>query len=239
MKKKIKAIIVDDERLARKELKSMLSEYDNLVIAGEAENVNSAIELLADKPDVIFLDIQMPGESGFELFEKTEVTSKVIFITAYDEYALKAFEVNALDYLLKPINPERLRASIERLEHTAEVKHQERILTYEDKLFIAINNKPRFLKLDSVVCIKSAGDYSEIFTDDKKRGITSRSMNEWENRLPEQHFLRVHRGTIINMEHVIKIEEWISNSYRIFLKNLDEPVIMSRRFAAQIKARLT
>lgn len=239
MRKPFRAIIVDDERLARNELRNMLTAFENIELIGEAEDISSAVKLLKEDPDLIFLDIQMPGESGFDLFEKTEVLSKVIFITAYDEYALKAFEVNALDYLLKPVNPERLKSAIERFERGQEAVVKERPLAYDDKLFITINNQTRFLKLNSIICIRAAGDYSELFTDDKKRGITSRSMNEWESRLPSQYFVRVHRGTIINMEYVIKVDEWIGSSYKIYLKNLDEPVIMSRRFAAKIKTLLS
>ena len=121
MKENISAIIIDDERLARKELASMLSEFSNISILGEADDVTSAVEQIEKhNPDVIFLDIQMPGESGFDLLNKIDKELKVIFVTAYDEYAIEAFEINALDYLLKPINPERLKKAVKRLSDAKE-----------------------------------------------------------------------------------------------------------------------
>jgi two-component system LytT family response regulator len=116
MQQKLRALIVDDERLARKELRSMLSERPEIIVEGEAETVAEAAELIrAEEPDIVFLDVHMHGESGFDLLDKVDVTFKVIFVTAFDAYAIRAFEVNALDYLLKPVNPERLARAVERL----------------------------------------------------------------------------------------------------------------------------
>jgi len=236
---KIKAVIVDDERLARKELTSMLSEFENVEIIGEADSVVSATELIkSTSPDVIFLDIQMPGESGFELANRTDLDSKIIFVTAYDEYALRAFEVNALDYLMKPINPKRLRQAIDRLiDDTDEKPAEGKQLQYDDNLFIPLNNKFRFVKVSSILSIKSAGDYSEVKILEGAKGLVLKSMKEWESRLPEKYFTRIHRSTIINMEYVDKLEEWFNNSYRIYLKSIKEPFIISRRYAAKLKER--
>jgi two-component system LytT family response regulator len=236
---KIKAIIVDDERLARKELTSMLGEFDNVELIGEADSVASATDLInSSSPDVIFLDIQMPGESGFELANKTDLDAKIIFVTAYDEYALRAFEVNALDYLMKPINPKRLKQAVDRILESADEKPEEgKKLNYDDNLFIPLNSKFRFVKVSSILSIKSAGDYSEVITSDGTKGLVLKSMKEWESRLPEKYFTRIHRSTIINMEYVDKLEEWFNNSYRIYLKSIKEPFIISRRYAAKLKER--
>lgn len=240
MKKKMQALIVDDERLARKDLRSLLADYHNIEIVGEADSVASAIKLIDDKkPELIFLDIQMPGESGFELLDKVDVKARVIFVTAFDEYALRAFEVDAVDYLLKPVNPDRLRMAIERAEKEGPVKFvSKRKLQYNDTMFLLINNHLKFLKVNSIVCILAAADYSEIITTEGKKGLVQKSMTEWEERLPENNFCRVHRSTIINMEYILKVEDWFSNSYRVFLKNIDTPFVMSRRYVSKLKEKL-
>ena len=180
----------------------------------------------------------MPGESGFELVNKTDLDSKIIFVTAYDEYALRAFEVNALDYLMKPINPKRLKQAVERIINDAENKPaEEKQLQYDDNLFIPLNNKFRFVKVSSILSIKSAGDYSEVITSGGTKGLVLKSMKEWESRLPEHNFSRIHRSTIINMEYIDKIEDWFNNSYRVYIKSMKEPFIISRRYAAKLKER--
>jgi two-component system LytT family response regulator len=238
---KIKAVIVDDERLARKELASMLKEFDEIEIIGEADGVNAALKLIEENtPDIIFLDIQMPGESGFDLVNKGVIDKKVIFVTAYDEYAIRAFEINALDYLLKPINPKRLKQSIQRLHESMETtSHNENKLEYNDRLFLSLNNKHCFIKIENIVSIKAAGDYSELVTTSSEKGLTLKTMKEWEHRLPEQYFARVHRSTIVNMEHILKLEDWFNNSYRIYMKGIEEPLIMSRRYVSKIKAKMS
>ena len=232
-------IIVDDERLARKELASMLSEFENLEIIGEADSVASAAGLIKKSaPDVIFLDIQMPGESGFELANKTDIDAEIIFVTAYDEFALRAFEVNALDYLMKPINPKRLRQAVDRItDDPGEKPAEGKQLQYDDNLFIPLNSKYRFVKVSSILSINSAGDYSEVLVSGGIKGLVLKSMKEWESRLPQKYFTRIHRSTIINMEYIDKMEEWFNNSYRVYLKGISEPLIISRRYAARLKER--
>ena len=237
MKKSYKAIIVDDERLARNDLKNMLVNYDNIEIVSETEDVNGTIDIIDQlKPDVIFLDIQMPGESGFDLFDRINVSSKVIFVTAYDEYAIRAFEVNALDYLLKPVHPGRLARSIAKLELAEESQQDpDRELDYDDRLFITIDNHMVFLNLKKIICIIAAGDYSEIVTADGKKGLVLKSMKAWEKRLPEKYFIRIHRSTIINMEYMDHLEDWFNYSYRVHLKGLKTPLVMSRRYGMKLK----
>lgn len=240
MTKKYTAIIVDDERLARAELISMLKDYDQINVCGEADDVPSAVKLISEKnPDIIFLDIQMPKESGFDLLNKINTDAKIIFVTAFDEYAIRAFEINATDYLLKPINPKRLENSIERIE-AEEIKNisAEEPLTYEDNLLLTINNRLKFLRISNVLSISSAGDYSEILNSDGSKGLTLKTMKEWEKRLPDKHFVRIHRSTIINLEYVDRLEEWFNNSFRVYLKNIKEPYIMSRRFVVKLKEKL-
>jgi two-component system LytT family response regulator len=240
MAKHFNALIVDDERLARKDLISLLGSYDQVSVIGEADSVPSAIKAIQKlSPDVVFLDIQMPGESGFDLLEKTDVDAHIIFVTAYDEYAIRAFEVNALDYLLKPVNPDRLAKALEKLEsQDRETRTRTQRLDYEDRLFLMLGQHFRFLKVNTILNISAAGDYSEVLISDGTKGLTLKSMKEWETRLPMQHFIRIHRSSIINMEFIERIEEWFNYSFRIYLKGLEEPYVISRRYAARLKERL-
>lgn len=239
MSQTFRALLVDDERLARKELRSMLSEHSTIEVVGEAENVEQAIKLIAaQQPQVIFLDIQMPGESGFALLEKIEANFKVIFVTAFDAYAIRAFEVNALDYLLKPINPDRLAHAIERLSATEIPPSQlARKLDYEDRLFIEVDEHSRFLKINTIICISAAGDYSEIITSDGQKTLVMKPLKEWEERLPEKYFTRIHRSTIINLEYIERIVGWFNRSYQVHLRHIEEPLMMSRRYAVKLKLK--
>ena len=241
MSNKLKAVIVDDERLARNDLISLLAEHDNIEVVGEAADAPSAIKTINKfEPDIIFLDIQMPGESGFDLLEQLKTNAKVIFVTAYDEFAIRAFEVNALDYLLKPVNPERLTKALERVQVESESGDLSlRQLDYEDHLFLMLDNSMRFLKVNTILHISAAGDYSEVFTNAGKKHLVLKSMKEWGNRLPHQHFCRIHRSTIINLNHVDRLEEWFNYSYRVYMKGIKEPFVMSRRYASKLKHKLS
>jgi two-component system, LytTR family, response regulator len=239
MKKKLRAIIIDDERLARNDLRSMLSEYKDIEIIGEADGVGKAIEIInQEDPDLLFLDIQMPGESGFDLLEKIDLHARVIFVTAFDEYAIRAFEVDAIDYLLKPVNPERLKSALERLHREDNLPvNQKRPLEYDGTLLLSINSHLKFLRVNSIVYIQSAGDYSEVMTNENKKGLIQKSMAEWEQRLPDKYFCRIHRSTIVNIEFISKIDEWFGNSYQVQLKGFNTPLTMSRRYASLLKQK--
>jgi two-component system, LytTR family, response regulator len=239
MKKKLRALLIDDERLARNDLRSLLSEYAHIEVIGEADSVQHALKVIAEEdPDLLFLDIQMPGESGFDLLDKIDLQASVIFVTAFDEYAIRAFEVDAIDYLLKPVNPERLRTAIERLNREKFYSpDKQRILDYDDAMLLSLNSHLKFLRVSSIVYIQSAGDYSEIITSEGKKGLIQKSMMEWEQRLPEKYFCRIHRSTIVNIEFVTKIDEWFGNSYQVTLKGVEQPLTMSRRYAALLRQK--
>lgn len=238
--RQITAVVVDDERLARKDLIALLAKHPAIAVVGEAGDVQSAAKLMARlTPDVVFLDIQMPGECGFELLDRIEVKARVVFVTAYDEYAVRAFEANAVDYLLKPVAPERLARSVERLTLPPPVdEHAPKKLAIEDSLFIRIDSAMRFLRVSKIVAITAAGDYSEVITVGKGRGLTDKSMNEWEARLPAADFCRIHRSAIVNLAHIDRIEDASNYSYRVCLRGLTKPLPMSRRYAADLKRRL-
>ena len=241
MAKQLTAVIVDDERLARQKLRTMLARHSEIAVVGEADGVSNAIEIIERmEPEVLFLDVQMPGASGFELLDRVSTSLKVVFVTAFDEYAIRAFDVNALDYLLKPINPERLARSIERLflspESTPKVS---KALEYDDHLFLSVGDRSTFLKVSSIKCIYAAGVYSEIHLADSKRILVHKSLNEWEERLPAKYFTRIHRGAIVNVECIERTERMFNYSYHVFMRNIAEPLVMSRRYAARLKNKLS
>jgi two-component system LytT family response regulator len=240
MKTTFKSIIVDDEELAREDLKALLNDFNEIEIIGESESVEETKELIEKlNPDLIFLDIQMPGRSGFDLLGEIECSARIIFVTAYDEYAIRAFEINAVDYLMKPVNKERLSQSIERLKAEQEIKKNIKMkLELKDNIFLTVNNHYQFVKIGSIVKIISAGNYSEIYTSTKIKGLVLKSLKEWEERLPPNYFIRIHRGAIINVEYIERLEEWFNYSYKVYLKGFEEPLVISRRYAAALKQRM-
>lgn len=240
MKKNFKSIIVDDEELAREDLKVLLNDFREIEVIGESETVEETKKLIENlNPDLIFLDIQMPGKSGFDLLEEIQTNARIIFVTAFDEYAIRAFEVNARDYLLKPVNKERLAQAIEKLKSDQEAQDVlQSKLDFGDNIFLMVNNHFQFVKIGSIIKIISAGNYTEIHTSSKLKGLVLKSLKDWEARLPRNYFVRIHRNAIINLEFVDHVEGWFNYSYKIFLKEIDDPLVMSRRYAARLKERM-
>ncbi len=233
-----RALIVDDERLARVELRCLLKEHPRIEVAGEAESVREAAGLIDRNPfDLIFLDVKLPGESGFDLLTRARVDGHIVFVTAYDEFAVRAFEVNALDYVLKPVDPERLRRTISRFLDEARPLAAPRPLEYGDSIFLHVNDSARFVKLATLLSIRAEGDYTSLTATTGPLGLVAKSMREWEQVLPPRHFCRIHRSTIINCEQVLRIEEWSNSSFRVYLRHLEQPLVMSRRHAAGFRQR--
>jgi two-component system, LytTR family, response regulator len=235
------AIIVDDERLARRELRRMLEEAHAgaVRVVGEAESVRVAAELVRTcDADVVFLDVQLAGESGLELLALIDPSVAVVFVTAFDQYAVRAFEANALDYLLKPVAPARLARAVERLaapnDDTTPGAPPPR-LDYQDRLFLRLDDRMGFVKVADIASITSDGDYSVVRLGAGRTHRARKSLREWLARLPETAFARVHRSTIVNLEFVERVEEWSHFSYRLYLRGSTEPVAMSRRYAGHLK----
>ena len=229
-----KALIVDDERLARNKLRKMLADFPDVEIIGEADGVDSAIEII-DKsaPDVVFLDVQMIGASGFDLLERVANDFQIVFVTAFDEYAIRAFEVNALDYLLKPVKPERLRQAIEKLSIHAKPEITEKVLEPDDFLFLNFGRKSKFIQVNSIKYILAADVYSEIYVETGERALLLKPLNDWERQLPPKNFARIQRSAIANLAFVERIE----GQHKVFLRGETKFVSMSRRFAVRLKER--
>jgi two-component system LytT family response regulator len=236
----LSAIIVDDERLARRELQSLLAEHPEVTIVGEADSVTSAAALIRlEDPDVVFLDIQLAGESGFDLLPQADEDRHIIFVTAHEEHAVRAFEVNAIDYLLKPVTADRLTDALRRVGKPEKLDPSRKSsLTYEDRLFIRVDGRVVFLPLQSIKYIRAARDYSYVHTEGGQQLLVHKSLKQWEVRLPDSHFLRIHRATIVNLDFVDRTEPWSNYSYLIYVRGLKEPLIMSRRYAAKAKEML-
>ena len=235
----LKAIIVDDERLARVNLKKLLEPHSQIEIVGEASSCQGTVDMInMFNPQLIFLDIQLSGETGFDLLEMIDSSIKIIFVTAYDEYAMRAFEVNAIDYLLKPVNPERLKASIERvmIKEKAQ-KSAAKSYEYSDSIYVRLNNyASRFIKISSITCIEPVGNYSKIVTSEGKHCLVLKTLKQWQEELPDNNFVRIHRSSIVNIEHVDHIDKNPDTGHLAFLKNKPEPIEVSRRYAKKLKS---
>jgi two-component system LytT family response regulator len=235
----MKAIIIDDERLARQELKTLLSEYKEIEIVGEANNAESAIESIKNlKPDVIFLDIQMPGKNGFEILEEISGLPEVVFVTAYDEYAIRAFEVNALDYLLKPVQASRLSETVKKIlqkdgAEKTDAKSITQNLNDEDQVFVKDGEKCWFVKLSDIRLFESEGNYVRVHFD-KNRPLILRSLNNLDERLNNKTFFRASRKHIVNLKWVESIESWFNGGLMVKLRG-GEQIEISRRQAAKLK----
>ncbi len=227
--KKIRVIIVDDERAARDEIKRLLDDYLDFEIIGEAKNVDDAKILIEQQhPDLLFLDIQMPEKSGFDLLESLDQVPQVVFTTAYDNYAVKAFEVSALDYLMKPIREERFAKAIE------QIQSKQITPAAEQQIFVKDGQQYHFVIWSKVYLIESMDNYARLFFDDKKVFLKS-SLNQLEKKLDDAVFFRINRAQIVNLKFVQKISAASNGRIKITLKNA-EVVEMSERQSAKFKA---
>lgn len=244
----MRTIIIDDERLAREELKKLLKDYHEIEIIDEAKNPEEAIEKIkALKPDLIFLDVQMPGMTGFDMLKKLDEIPKVVFVTAYDEFALKAFDVKALDYVLKPVDPARLEETMQKLmvnddefQSVAGVQKSDRstrVLSITDSIFIKDGEKCFYIPLDRVRKFESDGNYVKVYFD-SNRPLILRSLNSLEERLDPEHFFRANRKFIINLNWISMIENWFNGGLQVELKE-GEKVEISRRQAIKFKEMMS
>jgi two-component system LytT family response regulator len=228
----MKTLLIDDERLARAELRRLLAKHPDIEIVGEAANAQQADARIAElKPDLLFLDIQMPGRNGFELLTQLERQPRVIFTTAYDEYAFRAFEVSAVDYLLKPIDAGRLAQALERLGTSAaeppERSDPTRRLGETDQVLLRDGDNCWFVKMRDIRLFESEGNYTRVFFAEH-RPLLPRSLNNLEERLDPTIFFRASRRHIINLRSVEKIEPWFSGGLLARMSG-GEKIEMSRR----------
>jgi two-component system, LytTR family, response regulator len=232
----MKAIIIDDERLARQELKNLLAAHKDVEVVAECSDATQAREKITElKPDIIFCDIQMPGKSGLELVEEISGTIDVVFITAHDEHAIKAFELNAFDYLLKPVQADRLSETIKKLsvKETASRLDNNTPLTEKDMVFIKDGEKCWFVRLSDIRLFESEGNYVRVYFDNN-RPLILRSLNSLETRLNEKQFFRASRKHMVNLSYIAGVETWFNGGLNVKLKDGRE-IEISRRQAVKLK----
>ena len=244
----ISTIIIDDEKLARARLRRMLSRYENIKVIGEAKNGQEGLELIkSNHPAVIFLDIKMPMLSGFEMLKELDKSPYIIFTTAYDQYALQAFEENTVDYLLKPISDRKLSRAISKLSHI--LQRGDPINIDLARLLKSIDEKKKKIKLFSVkladrIFLIPADEIYFFHAEDKytflntaeKDFIISFTLKELEKRLDPEKFLRVHRAYIINLEHIKSIHSWFGGKLLVKMKN-DKEILITRHYVKDFKER--
>lgn len=241
----IRAIIIDDERLARAELRKLLKDFSEIEIIDEAVNAEEALEKIEQlRPDLIFLDIQMPGKTGFDLLSELDRSPQVIFTTAHHEFALKAFEVNALDYLMKPVEPRRLADAIQKLQN-AELRGgvtepelaNTGILTEHDQVFVKDGERCWFVKLSEIRLFESVGNYARVYFGANKPLIL-KSLNALEDRLDNKVFFRTNRKHIVNLRMIEKIEPYFNGGLLLELKG-GEKIEVSRRQTLRFKEMMS
>lgn len=227
----IKTVLIEDSRLARLELAELLKKFPQIEILGEAENADEALKLINNmKPDLLFLDIHLPGKNGFEILQELDRVPAVIFTTAFDQYAIQSFEYNTIDYLLKPISPERLEKAVlkaeEQLKQTGKTNQREKLLE-NDRIFVKDGKKCWFITLASIRLFESRGNYTQIYFD-RNSPLILRSLQQIEDSIDPKQFVRVNRAQIVNIKYIKEIAEWFGDRLKLILTSGEE-VEVSRR----------
>lgn len=243
----MRAIIIDDERLARSELRKLLQEFPEVDVVDEASNAEEGVQKIeTHNPDLIFLDIQMPGKTGFEMLQELDHAPAVVFTTAYDDYALRAFEVNALDYLLKPIEPKRLADAVEKVKKLHNEGHHmpvspgtppHGLLGEHDQVFVKDGDRCWFVRLSEVRLFESVGNYAKVFFGNNKPLIL-KSLNALEERLDPKTFFRANRKHIVNLQAIEKVESYFNGGLLLELKG-GEKIEVSRRQTVKFKEMMS
>jgi len=250
---KFTALIVDDEPLARRRLRRMLEKFSEISLIGDAANGKQAVEIIeAQRPDLIFLDIQMPGLSGFDVLRKITFTPVIIFVTAFDEFALQAFEENAIDYLLKPVTEVRLRKAIDKLRALKSAPQESASPADLSALIAGLQKpRPRFLerissRLGERILVFEIKNISHFYAEDKYTFLSARgthhivnfTLQELEKLLDPEIFLRIHRSTIVNLSHVAELQPEGGGKYRVRLKGDNQTALIASYGNAQtLKAK--
>jgi len=231
-----RSLLVDDEPPARRRLRRLLEPHANIEVVAEASSVATAVAVIQSTPiDLVFLDIQMPGETGFALWDHVDVAPRVVFVTAFDTHAVRAFEHGAVDYLLKPVDPLRLERTLARLPTAAGDGARP---TVDDEI-VCLSSGPRYriARVRDIVCVVAQGDYTLVHLRDGEEVLVSSSMRSWVARLPSERFTQVHRSTLVRLELVEQIEPrgsaWVAK-----VRGLRRPIDVSRAYLRRLRGRL-
>jgi two-component system LytT family response regulator len=242
MKDIIKAVVVDDVESMRLVLRKLLSSFDKIQVVGDAADFDEARTIIREeRPDLLFLDIDLNGLTSIDLLKTIGYEPMVIFITSHTDFAIKAFELNAVDYLLKPISLERLTKAIEKVtnkwEDTEFSDDNNTVFTAEHIILLSFDNKMSFVRVKDINYIEAYGNYTKVNLSDGKLSVTYNSIKNWESKLPTDMFIQIHRSTIVNLYNVTKIEKWANDTGRLYLKGVEKPFEISRNYFFQIKKK--
>lgn len=244
----LRALLIDDERLARRRMATLLDDHPELEIAGEAGDFEQALELLRiTVPDVVFLDIALAPGNGFDLVPHLPSGTEVVFVTAYDNFAVRAFEANALDYLLKPVAPERLASTVERLRARADLpKTEDSVpgpagrgrLAPDDPLLVRDGRTWRRMEAQSVAVIQAEGAYTRLLPADGDSFLVLRTLNQWNEMLPKEDFVRISRSILVNIRRIERLDTYSRNRADLFLTGQSVPVRLGRVASRQLRRAL-
>ena len=233
----MKAVIIEDEPLAVENLKYYLKDYP-IEIVGSAYRINEAAKLIKkENPEIVFLDINLSGEDGFDLLEKIEINFKLVFVTAYNEFAVRAFEVNALDYIMKPLSKKRIDKTIQRLFKNPNLENTNRY-DINDVIFLSSDERASFVKVRDIVYIEADSSYSNLYLSDETFKVASKTLKKWESILPENEFLRVHRSFLLNINYIDKVHKRRNGTFKVVVSKSKNSIDISRRCAASLRTRL-
>lgn len=231
----LRVAVVDDEALARRGMRRLLEKHKQIEVIGEAASAKLAVDLIrGERPDAVFLDIEMHGESGFDVLRDLENAPDVVFVTAHDRYAVKAYDFSVLDYLLKPVDPERLAAAIAKLERS-QAARQAFLKNEAPALRLRTNDRTVIQRIDTVAALRADGDYTHVFVVNGKAILVGRSLGKFEVQLPSPPFLRVHRSLIVNMDRMREIETIDRDTMHLRLDGCAEAFVVGRATAARIR----
>lgn len=231
----LRVAIVDDEALARRGMRRLLETHKQIEVIGEAASAKPAVDLIrAERPDAVFLDIEIHGESGFDVLRDLDNAPDVVFVTAHDRYAVKAYDFSVLDYLLKPVDPERLAAAIARLEK-AQAARQMLLKTEAPALRLKTSTRTVIQRIDTVAALRADGDFTRVFVAGGQTILVGRSLGKFEAELPMPPFLRVNRSLIVNTDRMREIETIDRNTMHIRIDGCGEPFEVGRATAARIR----
>lgn len=243
----IRSVIVDDVAMVRVTIKRLLLGFPNIEVVGEAGDYEDALSIINEtNPDLVFLDIDLNGISSIDLLNEINCNPKIIFITSHAEFALKAFELNAVDFIMKPVNNDRMQRAISRVTQFMESREDSvetlpedngRRLKADQLILLTQDNRMSFYRVEEISYIEAYGNYTRLYLTDEKSSTTYNSIKGWEIRLPTDVFMQIHRSTIVNLKQVIKIEKWNNDTGRLFLKGQEKPFEISRSYFFLIKKK--
>jgi two-component system LytT family response regulator len=235
----LRTLVVDDERLARENLRDLLAVHGEIQVIGEAASADEAEMMLKEAhPDLVFLDIQMPGRTGFDLLERLVSPPPIIFVTAFDGHAVRAFEVNALDYLLKPVEPERLARAIKRVGKKEDGPGPVSTLSDRDRVFLDTGRQAIFLPVTDIAAVRAEGNYTHVVSAGGQRYMVRVPLGTWEERLPRDGFILLDRSLMINASHIgsYVLHE---RGAELYLGNIKEPFLLGRTALRRLREFIT